>query len=279
MYPAVCIDSNLSHFTNTVTAATVIDTIVPGRESSELDDSVADEDYVPPSVVSTSSDDESMEIPVVKLSKRNMLNTRHSPAVAELPNNIMRSGKTVTSNHVRQHRIPRPCPFCSSMQTNLHRHITLKHKDRDVVQHASTLPAEERRKVFSSFSKQGILEFNKQQLKARHDNFHSERSKSDNSRLVMCPFCNGFYSKSYIGRHKKNCSVDSAIDVVAVPVHLLACSAVTEEFKQEVLVNFRQDEVGSICQRDSAITEFGSKMFHKAKEKQDKKAEVKNSYG
>lgn len=177
----------------------------------------------------------------------------------------------------KTNRIPRPCPFCQAMQTNLQRHIKLKHKDIDVVQHALTLPQEEKLKVFNNFKKTGIYEYNKNQLKVRDDKCHSERSKVNSTELVMCSVCNGFYAKSYIGRHRKKCLVDSASAATSYPIKLLTCNSVNDEFKQVVLCHFYNDEVGNVCGSDDAIILFGSKMFDNSKGKRDKKNEVRKA--
>ena len=59
----------------------------------------------------------------------------------------------------RRSIILRPCTFCCAMQTNLHRHIVLKHKNEEVAQHAMKLPESERRRAFASLKKNGIFKY------------------------------------------------------------------------------------------------------------------------
>jgi len=65
----------------------------------------------------------------------------------------------------------------------------------------------------------------------------------------MCSVCDGFYAKSYVGRHKK-CSADSASAAVSYPIKLLTCKNVTDKFKEVVLCHLYNDEVGNMCQPD-----------------------------
>ena len=93
-------------------------------------------------------------------------------------------------------RIARPCVFCSKMQTNLHKHIAMKHKNNEAVKHALILPEREKTCTFNNFKKQGILEFNKWRIQHNASECLTERSRSDSSRSVMCSSCHGFYSKN-----------------------------------------------------------------------------------
>jgi len=272
---------------------------------SDLDDSIADEDYVQPSDCSSDidtdtescsfvwprhtqhddfchsvpdvSDDQSLQAcaEVATPAVRQSGNIEsHSPMLESIN---QESSTQHDSRKRKTNRIARPCPFCHSMQTNLQRHIKLKHKDVDVVKHALTLPQEEKLKVFSSFKKKGIYEYNRKQLKIRDDSCQSERSKANSSELLMCSVCNGFYAKSYVGRHRKTCSAESASAATSYPIKLLTCKNVTDKFKEVVLCHFYNDEVGSMCQSDDAIILFGSKMFDKSKGKHDKKNEVRKT--
>jgi hypothetical protein len=40
----------------------------------------------------------------------------------------------------RKKKVPRPCKFCGLHQTNLRRHLTLKHNTEPEVKHALSLP-------------------------------------------------------------------------------------------------------------------------------------------
>ena len=261
------------------------------------DDSIRDEDYVLPSEISSDDGESSVEIPILyrKFQPRALqttvpsivisgCNSRNghrnhtaSPQFDELINtpDVMPMTKKTGTGKGKKRRIARPCRFCCRMQTNLHRHICQKHKDEEVVQHAIKMPEKERRKAFSNFKKLGILEFNKRQAQADVDEYCSERTNVDSSKTVMCTLCCGFYSRTFIARHRRKCGFDSASTGAALPLKLIVPMPVTDDFKEVVLANFRCDEVGTMCQTDSAIVQFGNKQFAATKGKRDKQMEVK----
>jgi hypothetical protein len=176
-------------------------------------------------------------------------------------------------------RIPRPCIFCSSFQTNLHRHIVLNHKSEEIVTQALALPKRDRALAFALMRKNGISKYNRTQSKKDIPSYERERSRTEDQQLVQCGNCLGFYSKDYFARHKKLCIADLAQEPRAMPIDLLAqsFSELKECFKTEILACFAKDEIGKLCKTDDMIRLFGSRMFEKLTGKTDKKAEVRRS--
>jgi hypothetical protein len=106
----------------------------------------------------------------------------------------------------RNTKIARPCPFCSIPQTNSTRHILSKHKDNERVKLAAELSASERNKAFSDMKKEGILAYNKEQMKNGGQYAREKRQNSlEPMVLVMCDTCSGFVARSYFARHRKVC--------------------------------------------------------------------------
>jgi len=292
----------------------------PSDDDVEIDDSIADEDYVPPSISSDSSNDEcgflphllqipmqSPTVPDEESCEIPFLPCRFKPRRLQIPvqsATVSRSdphsdpvnGSTnpdaVKQNLIpdvvpqlektgkvkkRRSRIPRPCTFCGTMQTNLHRHIVLKHKNEEVVQHAMKLPEPERRTAFASLKKNGIFKYNKRQMQRNVVDYHAERTKKDASKCVWCSSCHGFYSRSFFSRHRRKCTAHSGTAGVALPMRTILPLSVSDEFKESILAKFRNDEVGAVCCSDSAIIQFGNKQYEAHKGKPDKQMEVKKS--
>ena len=177
-------------------------------------------------------------------------------------------------------KIPRPCLFCGSRQTNLHRHIVTRHKKEERVVAAMKLPYKDRCMAFAKMRKEGILKHNKSQMKLQHAAYEKERQRTEGSCLVMCSTCSGFYSRTYFARHKKLCIGDSAHDPRSLPINFLSGDkddAAKQRFKADILAKFSQDTVGDICRSDAAIIMYGSRMYDKMLAKKDKATEVKKS--
>jgi len=170
-------------------------------------------------------------------------------------------------------KVPRPCLFCGSRQTNLHRHIVTRHKKEERVVAAMKLPYKDRCMAFVKMRKEGILKHNRSQMKQQHAVYEKERQRTEGSCLVMCSTCSGFYSRAYFARHKKLCVGDLAHDPRSLPIKFLSGDkddAAKEGFKADILAKFSQDTVGDICRSDAAIIMFGSRMYDKMLAKKTK---------
>ena len=115
----------------------------------------------------------------------------------------------------------RPCPFCSKTLPHLSRHLKTVHKDRDEVKKAWSLPPKYRNRCLCQLKRQGIMQYNKQQLLTQSLQLLRERRRKHNSELAMCTRCNGFFARRHFWRHKMNCRDDSAVDPLALPVDMM----------------------------------------------------------
>ena len=257
------------------------------------DDSVNDEDYVPHSGDESSTDNESdaylPECQSVKVSSQRV-HHYSVPVDGHYPENVhndasagihcSESATVVESTEkYSKKRIPRPCVFCETMQTNLHRHFLLKHKDEAAVKEAMQLPSQDRLEAFAKLRKDGIAKYNKKEMKTEKPTYVCERSRSQGQKLVQCGKCHGYYSKTYFARHRKLCISESADIPQAIPITLLSeyCSDISSAFRKDVLTSFAKDDIGKVCRSDEAVMIFGSRMYSKLSGKQDKKPEVKRS--
>lgn len=52
---------------------------------------------------------------------------------------------------------------------------------------------------------------------------------------------------------------------------------ICEDFTQNILSEFRRDEIGALCSSDPTIVNYGPSLYYKMKAKKDKKVEVKRT--
>lgn len=165
------------------------------------------------------------------------------------------------------------------------RHIKKKHKNESEVLNALKLPAKKRASAFDCMRKEGIYKYNKSQMKEDIPTYNSERVKTKENMMILCCNCSGFYSRSYISRHKQVCCrskspvLQNRQKLQTMPLTLISeqLDNVKTVFKEDILSKFMNDAVGSICVSDPSIILYGSRMFNKSIAKPDKKAEVKKS--
>lgn len=102
------------------------------------------------------------------------------------------------------------CIFCRKSHTNLSRHIELVHKDTEEVQQLLTKSTPERLKLLKKYKRQGILEFNKQQMKLVTPNYQRERRvRTGESDFKVCEHCSGCLGKKSFYAHKTLCQAES----------------------------------------------------------------------
>jgi hypothetical protein len=109
-------------------------------------------------------------------------------------------------------RVSRPCIFCGQTQTNLSRHILLIHNDKEEVQQLITKSKSEKCRALQKYKRQGILEYNKQQMKLVRPNYQRERiTKTAESGFMVCEHCSGCFRKKTFYAHKARCKAESSL--------------------------------------------------------------------
>ena len=181
-----------------------------------------------------------------------------------------------------QHRTSRPCVFCSKVQSNLARHIVSVHREEQEVKEILKLPSTERNAALASLRKRGMMEYNRQVMAAggKHKLYQRERScRSTEDNLVICSLCKGCYASSYFHRHKTRCAVNSATVPRKMPLPIMSVQyqQLSEEFKTDILANFKKNEIGDLCRNEPCIVKFGAKQYEKINKKRDKASQVKKS--
>ena len=171
--------------------------------------------------------------------------------------------------------------------SKLTRHLSGVHKDNPDVRSALDKPRRQRVKIFKSFRKQGMHDFNLKQINSGENHFLPERKpKSDKIMQrnlvqgVVCSKCKGLYSKGYKFRHQLICGQDSCVLPVSVSVANMAnplLKNVNSKFKAEVLNGLRNDEIGRLVKEDQTILTIGEWLFSGVKSRRDKKQDVYDS--
>ena len=146
--------------------------------------------------------------------------------------------------------------------SKLTRHLSGVHKEHPDVRYALDKPRREKVKIFKSFGKQGMHDFNLKQINSGKNQFLRERKpKSDKimqGNLVqgaVCSKCKGLYSKGYKVRHQVICGLLVSVSVANISNPLL--KNVNPKFKAEVLNGLRNDEIGRLVKEDQIILTIG----------------------
>lgn len=152
--------------------------------------------------------------------------------------------------------------------------MTLHSTEEEVVHAVSYAEgSKERNAAFENMRKNGILQYNKKQAKLEDPKYASERKDHAD---IICSKCKGFYGKRLFYRHREVCAGDS----IEYP-HKMSVQTINEttnqEFTQEILSRFQDNETGRICRTDPALLLVGKRQFQKSKKKVDKVMECRKS--
>ena len=167
----------------------------------------------------------------------------------------------------KQYKKPkRPCPYCSELFCNLPRHLKRQHPDEAIVKQAILHP-DKKETIFAKLRKQGILNYNKKQTNANAPLMRERRQ--GNEELIVCSVCKGFYSKRKIYSHKKKCDTENAECSKGIPFVLPVDDLIiSDEFRNKIILSFRSDAVGKICQTDKAVLLLGDWLWAKSARKE-----------
>jgi hypothetical protein len=249
-----------------------VDVVPDSVSEDEADDHIPD--FSP--LLSNRNDDTSSVVSMPFTSTGEVSNVD----VDEKSGNVSDSTKTQTSRTYAKKKIPRPCLYCGKMETNLNRHLNDKHSEEDGVKRALKLPFRDKCAAIANLRKEGILKYNKDQMKEVNPSYLRERGGTADDSLVVCNLCSGFYSKKYFARHSKTCQADRSSRPQALPVKYLRGQnddTLSNDYKVKILARFSSDEAGETCRTDAAIVMYGSRQFEKIFGKKDKAVEIKKS--
>ena len=179
-------------------------------------------------------------------------------------------------------RPDRLCTFCNKMQKNgtLSRHIRLVHKNNATVKTALKMKQKDRRQRFENFKVEGIFSFNREQACSVQPVYQRAKRADIWQIIVCCGSCKQFIASRGLSRHLKTCKGDRSQKVVSVPAALLEipCSIeIDNDFKNNILAKFRDNEVGKLCVKDECILQIGMIFYGRVKRKADKSVQVRKT--
>ena len=133
---------------------------------------------------------------------------------------------------------------------------------------ALKLTGKERHAAFEELRKRGIYETNQQSV--RGGNLTSILRERETIKpptdAKICPSCKGFYSKTYMWRHRKTCKgTPVQASTPGIPVQLLSLTDIPVEstFATALLAAFHNSPVGDVCRSDWVIQTVGQHQWAK----------------
>ena len=177
----------------------------------------------------------------------------------------------VSSTRKSKHNVDRPCLYCGKIQTNLKRHMVVKHNNEiRVLEAVNEKDSVLKNKLFEKLRKEGIFEYNRLILKKENSEAPIQRQRTTevgSDRTVYCTSCFGFYNSAYFRVHRKACikETDSAECLPKrAKTELLALKTDTSSnFQTEILSKFLNNPIGDLCCKDESIVMFVSRLYEK----------------
>lgn len=169
----------------------------------------------------------------------------------------------------------RPCPYCMRNQSALTKHLKVKHADEEEVKKAMSLPKQSQSRSFLLLKRKGIMAKNMTLLRDfpnKHTELIVERKvkKAKSRDVVYCSKCFGFFQNKFFYRHRRICHLkeDSTYVPLAIrpenkSVQDQRINSRDDHFIAEILGSFHNDEIGSICKKDTKILDYGHRKFQK----------------
>lgn len=177
--------------------------------------------------------------------------------------------------------------FCFEKVSHFPRHLIRKHQEEESVRKIMALPVKgsERKNAISALRKKGsfILMEQKNHLKPvrlpnakRKINENIETDKVNTDNYFPCVYCLGFYSKTYLWKHKKNCN-SRINDTKKSRYHLaesqtfLVSTGMLGNFlnqtrlKKEIFNIMKPDKISAVVKKDALICLFGDAQLNKHK--------------
>ena len=132
--------------------------------------------------------------------------------------------------------------------------------------------------IFADIKRDGITLYNTKMLKESTDMSKLLRERNQGpADLVYCNSCGAFLSRRFYKVHRSTCTGEKSIREALCVESLAVDKKGSENFQNEIMSKFRQDEVGQLCRNDPTIRLVGERLFTKMKKKPDKKVEVRKT--
>lgn len=166
------------------------------------------------------------------------------------------------------------CLYCHKKQQKIARHLEYVHKNEDEVKKFKDLPpgSKERMNIIAALRKRGNFNYNTKEnlndgllVVTRRPNATKKRKAED---FIPCANCKGFFAKSSIRVHFKECTGVSSKSTrfvmaqgrrIAARLHKKASRVV----KEKLFPPLREDEIARIVRYDDLVITYANKMCDK----------------
>lgn len=175
------------------------------------------------------------------------------------------------------------CPFCFINVTHFARHLQRKHLDEDQVKKILNMEknSKDRKLAIQALRKKGSFVKTTETHKLKPMRKPNYSQDIDEKEYYPCPYCLGYYKRTYLWRHKKVCKAVINTDnkgrkiqhltesqTFLVSTGLLGNFLNKSRLKSEVFGIMKPDNISLIAKKDSLICLFGESYLNKHKRKQ-----------
>ncbi|XP_056007620.1 uncharacterized protein LOC125653612 [Ostrea edulis] len=166
------------------------------------------------------------------------------------------------------------CVYCEKGFTNITKHYLGVHSNETDVQHIKSHPLKStnRKLALMKLRNSGDFQHNYEVLRTRHGTlvtFTRNWNETSADQFLPCQYCLGFFLKSSLWRHTKNCPFaperkEKYRKVSSQSMLLLPTSTdVSEGLREKVLSRMSADEISIAARNDPIIVRVGEKLYQK----------------
>lgn len=171
------------------------------------------------------------------------------------------------------------CIYCSQIVKDgkLKRHMKRNHNKVPEVKAVLSKPQWAQNRFFDSKRREGIHEFNVQQIAKGMEPKMRERQPKNEDNLRVCVTCKGYFSNKYFFKHQ--CTSQEKPQPLK-PLLLQKFSESKMETDKEfndLLNRFRDGHIGDLCRTDKTIKMIGYRHFNLRRHECNKQDEVRKN--
>ncbi|KAL1516207.1 hypothetical protein ABEB36_000126 [Hypothenemus hampei] len=264
-------------------------------ENSSASENTSGSEYIPPTSNSETEEEEhiSQTIPEGKSPKNTYKNNGNIDGTIVAFSNI-----TTASSKVEHFSNNRPwtkkntCPYCVRDITHFFRHLQRNHKEEGAVKELMSMPLKDpkRKILLNAIRRQGNFTTNAavdivrpiRRPKGTYMSDVAPNSQDGKAKYIVCQSCLGYFSRNYLRRHRKMCSLrkdqssDTRENHLSTAQLFAICSGQQKDFyeslrlKHEVFPIMRNDEISKVAMSDPLICSYAESLLRKHKRPQIK---------
>ncbi|KAL1509086.1 hypothetical protein ABEB36_003882 [Hypothenemus hampei] len=184
------------------------------------------------------------------------------------------------------------CPYCVRDITHFFRHLQRNHKEEGAVKELMSMPLKDpkRKILLNAIRRQGNFTTNAavdivrpiRRPKGTYMSDVAPNSQDGKAKYIVCQSCLGYFSRNYLRRHRKMCSLrkdqssDTRENHLSTAQLFAICSGQQKDFyeslrlKHEVFPIMRNDEISKVAMSDPLICSYAESLLRKHKRPQIK---------